>query len=342
MKNFLRSNTFSLILSIVIAIIMWAYVAYVERPVHEIWVEDVPVTTVNVSRYFEDGSISIIGENSGLINGKITTDIKIKGKRNIISSIGKKDISCIVDMITVDKSGIYRLTPSVETQYPGIEIIQMRPSKFGFSVEDISQRDIDIELKTKGELPSGYTIEELENKNKSVKVTGPESSIDLIKTARITLDLSTLDTKSSEKSIKIEFLDSRLEPIDSSQFAKSVEYAKVSYKLYTVKEADIILTPRYKNDIKKNSVGQSVRLSADSKQNVTSDGGQKMKVKLKGTISALEKYLESETVVYTQEINVSSIYSDKVFENIEAAPLSDDIEFVSVPKINVKATVSKK
>ncbi|MBR2404540.1 MAG: hypothetical protein IKA95_02665 [Clostridia bacterium] len=339
MKNILKSNTFYAILSVIAAVLIWAYVAYEVRPTHEMWVEDVPVSCINVSKLFDDGSLSIGGNNKGILDGTVTIDVKIRGKRSVVSSVGKKDISCVLDMITVDKAGLYNMRPTVETQYSGVDIIQLRPGNIKFNVENINQHDIDIDLKTTGSLPEGYTIEDVETKNLTVKVTGPYSIVNKIEKARIVLNYSSLKETDSEKSLKIMFLDSDGSLIDSSLFGKSVEYCKVTFKLYTTKEVSLVLAPKYKDEIKKNTSGHTVLLSAVTKDTVSADGGVKIKAKLKGTATALEKYIKSETTVYTEPIDVRYIYGEKLFEDIEAAPLPNDVEYVTVPAIDIKAEI---
>ena len=338
MRRFFNSNTFYAIISVIIAILIWVYVVYSVRPTHEIWIEDVEITPINVSRLFSGGSLSIIGENEGITDGGVYADIKIRGKRNVVSSVGKKDLSCIIDMITVDKEGVYRLKPFVETQVSGIEIVQVKPSSVKLNVENISQRDMDIELKTVGAIKEGYKIENLVCKTKTVKLTGPESVINRIANAQIVLDYSSLSRSDTEKSLKIEYLDDKGNPIDTSLFNKSVEYSKVSFNLYTQKEVTVILTPKYENENKKNTSGHTVNLTADAKD-IAENGGVRLKVKLKGTYDAIEKYLSTENVVYTNPINVKYIYTDTVLKNIEAAPLSNEVYYVSVPKIDIKATI---
>ncbi len=339
MRGFLKSNTFYAIVSVIIAILIWTYVAYGVRPSHEIWIEDVEITPINVSRLFGDGSLSIIGENEGITHGKTTADIKIKGRRNVVSNVTPKDLSCIVDMITVDKEGVYRLKPYVETQYSGIEILQINPAGIKLNVENISQRDMDIELKTKGTVPEGYTIEDVQMKTKTVKLTGPDSIINRINSAQIVLDYSLLDKSDTEKSFRIEYLDKEGNPVDSSLFSKSIEYCKVTFKLFTEKDVTVILTPRYDNETKKNASGQTVILSADVKDGELSKGGARIKIRLKGTHDAIAKYIGTETVVYTTPINVRNIYKETILKDIEAAPLSSDVDYITTPKIDVKAII---
>ena len=163
--------------------------------------------------------------------------------------------------------------------------------------------------------------------------------VNKIEKARIVLNYGSLKETDSEKSLKIMFLDDNGSLIDSSLFGKRVEYCKVTFKLYTTKEVSVILAPKYKDEIKKNTAGHTVLLSAATKDTVDADGGVKMKVKLKGTAMALEKYIKSETTVYTEPIDVRYIYGEKLFEKIEAAPLPNDVEYVTAPVIDVKAEI---
>ncbi|MBE7051401.1 MAG: hypothetical protein E7395_02360 [Ruminococcaceae bacterium] len=339
MKNFLKSNTFYGIMSVVIAILLWAYVAYEVNPSYEMWVEEVPVKCVNVSDLFTEGSLDINGNNKALLTGDTTVAIKIKGKRNAVSAVNKNNISCILDMISVTQAGSYSLKPNVEIDNSGVDVVSFRPGSIKFNVENIRQKDIQIELKETGTLPQGFTIAGVQNKNTKVKITGVDSVIENVISARVVLDYSSLQTTDIEKSLKIEFLDAAGNAVAADKFSKSVEYSKVTFKLFTEREVTVILAPKYLDEVKKNYAGIPVKLSVAGDKNVNDNGGIKMQVKLKGTATALEKYTDTEMTVYTEPIDVRNIYGELLFENVSAAPLSNDVEYVSVPIVDIKASL---
>lgn len=168
MKKFLNSNTFYAIISVIIAILLWVYVVYDVSPSYEMWIEDVNIKCINKSTLFDDGSIAISGDNDKFLNGGETIDIKIKGKRNLVSSVDKDDIICTLDMITVTGGGSYSLKPDIEIKTSGVEIVSTSKSNIKFDVENINQHDIEVEIKTKGKLQKGYEMIELSSSVSSV------------------------------------------------------------------------------------------------------------------------------------------------------------------------------
>lgn len=341
MKKFLNSNTFYAIVSVIIAILLWVYVVYEVSPAYEMWIEDVNIKCINKSTLFDDGSIAVSGDNDKFLNGGETIDIKIRGKRNIVSSVDKDDILCTLDMITVTGGGSYSLKPDIEIKTSGVEIVSTSKSNIKFEVENINQHDIEVEIKTKGKIPKNYEMIDLTNSVSSVKVTGMASVIDKIDRAYVILDYSSLDISAKEVSLPIEFVDKNNEVIDTNLFDKSVEYSKLTFKLVTTLDTYVRIMPQYDEGIKKNTLDKSVQLYTYLDEFKRDKQGVKMKVTLKGTHDALAKYKDEEQVVYTEPIHAQNIYSDKDFKNVKAATLSNDVDYVEVPLVNVKALVGK-
>ncbi len=341
MKDIYRSNTFLAVVSVVIAVVIWIYVAYEVNPMYETWIEDIPVECINTSKLFNDGSLVITGDNSELLNSGLSISVKIRGKRNIVSSAKRANFNCSLDMITVNQNGTFNLKPNIETDISGLEILKSTPNNFKIKTESIEQRDINLTVKTVGQLPEGHTIDDVQNSNESVKVTGAPSVINKIKKAEIELNYDELDVNSSEKVCKIHFYDADGIEIDPSTFKKTIEYAKLSFNLYTEKEVSLVLMPKYKNEVNVNNAGQTVKLTLEGSGTPTKDGGLEMKLRLKGPSAALQKYEDGKKLVYTEDINISNIYADTVLENIKAAELSNSVIYVNPPVVSVKATLKQ-
>jgi len=341
-KNFYKSNTFLAIISVIIAIFIWIYVVYEVNPMYETWINDIPVKCINVSSLFEDGSLVITGDNENLLKGTSTMNVRIKGKRSVVSSITARNFVCSLDMITVTKSGQYTLRPNIESDISGLEYIKAEPYNFKITAENMEQRDIKISVKTPGKLPEGYTIDDVKNHNETVKVTGATSVIEKIDRAEVVFDYSELEPKDSEKTYKIVYYDKQGNMLNPDNFKKTVEYAKITFNLYTTKEVTVVLMPKYADEVNVNSQGRSVKLTLSGSGTATKDGGLEMELKLKGTATSLEKYTGSKRTVYTEDIDVSSIYTDKTLDGIKAAQLSNNVWYIDVPQVTAKATVEKK
>lgn len=339
MRDFFKSKTFSVIFSVLSAIILWIYVVYEVDPSYDIKVSDVNIKCINESDLFTNGSLAVTGRYEDLLKGGCTVSVKVKGKRNIVSSVSEKNLTCTLDMVTVTKTGSYSIKPNVESDISGVEIAGIEPKKIDINVEKVEQKDIEVKVKTMGTLPVGYTIENLKNQNSSVKITGSHSELEKIDHAEVVLDYSALETNDSEKSCKIFFYDKSGESVNDAKFTKTINYAKLTFGLYTTREITVVLMPKYDNEIKTNQHGQNVELSVSGNGTKTSDGGLEMKVKVKGTQSAIIKYTEDKRTVYTDSINVSKIFADTTLEDISAAQLANGMEYVSVPRVTVNAKI---
>lgn len=338
MKKFYGSNMFWMLVSVIASILLWVYVVYNVNPSYEMWVKDVPISCVNISEKFNEGSLVITGANEKLLTGGVTVDIKVKGKRSVVSSLDSSDLTCSLDLITVNNAGNYSLKPGIESGYSGIEITRISPANIKLNVESIGQKDVPVKIRTAGELPKDYVMEGLTSKNETVKITGAASVINNISSAEVLLDYGMLDVSESEKSLPIIFYTAKGEAADPALFSKTVEYAKLSFKICTTREVTIVLMPKYSNENKLNSRGDTVELRIDD-ANAASDGGLEMKVKLKGTSAAIEKYTQAKRTVYTTPVDVSDIYGEHVIYNVQAAPLSGDIEYVNLPEVDIRATI---
>ncbi len=341
MKNLYKSNTFLAVVSVIIAIVIWIYVVYEVNPMYETWVTDIPIQCINTSTMFDDGSLVIMGDNKNLLKNGVTMDIRVKGKRNVVSSITKEDFTCTLDMITVTKSGVYTLRPSIESDISGLEFLKTSPYSLKIKAENIEQRDMAVSIKTLGTVPEGYSVDNVVNHNEIIKVTGATSVINSIERVEAVLDYNNLDVKSSETAAKIYFYDSKGEEVDPSTFKKTVEYAKLTFDLHTAKEVMVRLVPKYKDEVNKNRQGESVKLSIAGHGTAGDDGGVEIKVKIKGSSVSIEKYTDTVRTVYTEDIDVLGVSEDKTFEGIKAAPLSGNVDYAEVPTVNVKATLVK-
>lgn len=342
MKNFYKSNTFLAIISVIAAIVIWIYVVYEVNPMYETWVNDVPISCINTSSMFDDGSLVIMGENKNLIKNGVTMDIKVRGKRSLLSSLTKDDFTCTVDMLDVNRSGVYTLRPTIEVDASGLEIIKTTPYSLKIKAENIEQRDFSVSIKTVGTVPDGYSIDNVVNHSETVKVTGAVSVIDSIKKVEAVLDYDKIDVRSTETAAKIYFYDAEGNEIDPASFKKTVEYAKLTFELHTAKEVTVLLVPKYKDEINKNRLGENVKLTIEGEGADKQSGGIEIKVKLIGSSVAIEKYSDSVRTVYTEEIDVENVTKDMTFEGVKAAELSGSVEYERIPEVNVKATIDKK
>ena len=350
MKNFIRSNTFLGIISVIIAISLWIYVAYVANPEYERWIEGVIVEPQKVDRQFDEGVLKIVSsDHMDLLKKSYKIDVKVRGKRNVVSSLGSDDIICTVDFSPVTDPGkTYDILLNPKCEKGNVEIVSVSGGEFitGLRVDKIETKELEIDFRIIGTIPyKGYEIEKPVKLNPSfISVTGPQSELSNIASAVAVLDCSTLSYEDTSRSIEIKLLDSSGDKFDDDKLNSiSSKTTQVNFKLVTEKEVTISLVPRYEDDTKTNSAGDDVALYIYDVEKDKKSHSLNVKVKLRGTKELTDKYSEEVQKVYTEPIDISDITEDGVLElTYKADSLGESgIDFADgeIPEVHIMAEI---
>ena len=90
-----KNKIFSLLLSIVIALSLWAYVVTTVTPEDSQWIRNIPVTFANEDGLFSDRNLTLTkGRNA-------TVDLKVYGKRQDLLKLSNSNITVTADLSTV-------------------------------------------------------------------------------------------------------------------------------------------------------------------------------------------------------------------------------------------------
>ncbi len=192
MKHKRTKNFGLMVLSIVIAFLIWLVVANVNNPVK--------------SKLFRDVKIQIINENSVTDIDKVfdivsddSVTIKVTERRKVLDGLSSDDFTVIADMENLTEMNTVPLTVTCSNSSVTLDEITIVPVSMKVELEQIQQSDFIVTVETTGTLRDGYevgTTEVLEGK--SVQIAGPESMISKI--GQVTATVS-LDNVYSERSL---------------------------------------------------------------------------------------------------------------------------------------------
>ena len=102
-----NNNTFVLILSIVLGILVWFTIYVDQRPNSNTFITDVPITINYENSMAKDLGLEIIGEP------QYTTDIQVNGKKYKITRLKAEDFTAQVSLANVTEPGEYTLPVQV-------------------------------------------------------------------------------------------------------------------------------------------------------------------------------------------------------------------------------------
>ena len=118
------------VITLILAVIIWAFVMDVNPPDVQQTFEDVPITIRDVS-----GAEVTVADGE-----KLSVNVTVTAKKNRINELAKEDISLIIDVYGITESGTYQL-----------KILHALPS--GFKVQNLSKDEITVNVNMQSENP---------------------------------------------------------------------------------------------------------------------------------------------------------------------------------------------
>ena len=312
MKNLFKSDSFLMVVSVFVAILLWIYVAYEQNPMHEKWINGVPVKYTNQIADFENGKLVIL---DGALD-KI--DIKIRGRRSAVSGVDTSSVTCSVNMGEIKEDGTYTLPVTFSSAMYGIELVQKKPNSVTLVVDRVITEEMDVNVVKNGDVAQGYVSGEIECDPLSVKLTGPASLVYSVDKAVVNVDMASA-TKDIANLCKIKLYDNNGAEIADGRISKNIEYCDIKCPVYAAKEVSV--TPVLRNET--NSAGDAVTVVSVAPAAVTLVGSDDLLVGIE--------------TLYTKEIYTNDITDNVKIEATldlgdipEGVTIRDDIAIVEV------------
>lgn len=175
MKEIISKELLYKISSLLFAVLLWFFVTNVQNPIME--------TTFSIS-------VNYYGLQEGLVTGDKpqNVDIKVKGQRNLITSLGAKDFKATVDL---SQAKIGDGNYPVQVPMPdGVELVSRKPSSINLRIDTFTEKQLDIVVKIINTAAQGYSSFEPVLTPSKVVVRGARKTLESIEAAQITVDLN--------------------------------------------------------------------------------------------------------------------------------------------------------
>lgn len=215
-------NWLAIVGSVALAFVIWLFVMATDSPTYVGEINEIPIRIQN------DSGLSILSGD------ELTVDLKVEGKRSQIQSIPKEEIDVSV---TVDRGTLPgRYTYELDVQLPaGLRLVESSMTKVMIYLDHTTSMSVPVSVKlAQYNLPDSYEIAteaEFITSVQSVKVTGPESLLQTIECAQVTLSLGNItETVTSIGSLTL--VDRAGDPISSSYVKMAQKEVMVTIPVY--------------------------------------------------------------------------------------------------------------
>lgn len=159
-------------LSILVAIIMWAFVMTSTNPSLSKTVRNVPLTIKNQELMQKEG-FALVGKDE-----VSSVNVKVEGSRSDLASLSADDLVASVDLGTPSE-GIKTLNIKVDGP-SGIRVESTSPSNVNFKIEKIVKKELAVEIKVSDRLKESKIINVSNQSASKVTVSGLRNNIDKV------------------------------------------------------------------------------------------------------------------------------------------------------------------
>ncbi len=231
--NLFNNNTFVLVFSIVMGIIVWFAIYVDQRPNSNTFITDVPITINYENSTAKDLGLEIIGDP------QYTTDVQVNGKKYKITRLGPDDFTAQVSLANVTEPGEYTLPVQVirKESDPEYSVISWTTTEVTLVFDKVVTKQFPIEIIAPGlSAADGYLMETPYADIDYLTVKGPESEVNKIDRCVIRIDTEQELTETFNVSGQVVLLEQNGDEIKSDQLEMdNQDMVSVTIPIYKAK-----------------------------------------------------------------------------------------------------------
>lgn len=246
LNNLLHNDRVVLVLSVLLAIVVWATVVYGPSNEEERTISGVPVT-VALGEYATDTLNMRIVDNQ-----HITASVKVYGRRSVVEQLTTQDILVTVDTSAIIAPGTYSGL-SIKTikngQQTDYDIVAVTPSVTSLTCDVWTEAVFQVQTQTDKIVSVDETKYQIGTpmvsgdvvQDGTIKVTGPKTEIDAIRSVVAVVDnkASLSETKVFDGTLKALGADGKEVNIEHCAFEAETTTVKVTVPVLVYKKVEL-------------------------------------------------------------------------------------------------------
>lgn len=222
-----------MILSVIVAVIMWAFVTTSTNPSTSRTFRNIPIIVQNQDKLEESGYTIMSRDEISSVNVRLT------GSRDNILNLNSEDIQARINVMD-STEGIRSVDVKVDTP-TGIYVDYIDPSSINLNIQRIIKKSLPVNVVIADSLKDGRIVELNEQKPKEIKIKGPESSMNRVDRVEAHIDEEEyLDGKIHNVPLKV--LDKEGKEVEGVEL--DFTDVNLSFLVYETKEVKVDLITR--------------------------------------------------------------------------------------------------
>ena len=244
-KKFTESKVFNIILSILIALGLWAYVTASVTDVGESTVRNIPVTVVGEEALNAKGLM--IDPNT-----KLTVSARVSGNRTLLVNMASNPseyFSATINVAEITEPGTYDLNCTITPEFTsltstGVRVMDQEGKTIQLTVTRLMSKTVEVRGVFEGTVDedNNYRANPVEVTPGTIKVQGPETLVNQVEYAQVTITGDKL-TKTYTGELGFQLMTADGEVVDDDDLTTNVN--TVSVVMPVVKTMEVPLSVEY-------------------------------------------------------------------------------------------------
>ena len=191
MNDLLDKKITVIILSAVLAIMLWLYVITEQNPVIN---KDLslPIRLINTDTLLVNDLVLLDDE-------PFNVSIRLRGNKNYLDSMNRTTVSAFVDLKEIRSKGLVELPIDITGIPLGVDIFWVSSNRLSLNIDNIISEMLLVTLKITGSTLNGTAAMTPFTNPSEIMVKGAESIIETINKAEVSIDITNLDKTVSQK-----------------------------------------------------------------------------------------------------------------------------------------------
>lgn len=232
-KSF-RHNMGLKLLSLLFALILWNYVVSQTNPNRTVKLSNVPVRFVGMTTLQNQNLALSKATNDYLSDMTVTVE---DVPANNVSQVTNDTVALTVDLSSITSPGEHTLKVAWSTQYGKVK--RMSSETVTVEVEQLVSRTLPIKCRFGGAFPTGFSPGTVNLEPSVVKITGPQTVVEQVESAYVTLPVGA-DTRGDVlESLMIELEDASGNEVPTTLLTLTSSDSLVSVPVSRVKTLEV-------------------------------------------------------------------------------------------------------
>ncbi len=234
-KNITDSKWFYVIVSLLLAFILWIYVGKEANPVKTDSLRGIKVTISGLEKLEERGLMVSGGADQ-------TVTLNLQARRDVFSRLDADKITVNVDVSNITEPGTvsldYRVTYPLSVSNDAITERDRRPDKISLTISRWTTREVEVRASFTGSVAEGFQLGEFSFAPQTVEVRGREELVEQIDYAQVTVSQTDL-SETYSRDIPFVFIDVNGEPMDMDELKTEEHSILVTLPVFQLKEVPL-------------------------------------------------------------------------------------------------------